>query len=61
MMKTPAICAHCKKPYLRHVDDTENACSECKVDEALHGYLRAIRRKDGRLSFFEWLILNIKG
>lgn len=60
-MKTPATCEYCKKPYFKHLHDAEHICSGCQVDEALHSYLGSLRRKDGSLSFFEWLILQLKG
>jgi len=60
-MKIPETCSVCKKLYLKNQGDKESVCSECRVDEALHFYLQALRRKDGRLTFFEWLFLSIEG
>lgn len=62
------ICPVCKLPH-ELVDDSvfpkaeeiENFCSDCKVDEALHAYLRSLRQMHGKLSLSEKFFLFIKG
>ncbi len=60
-MNMPGTCSVCNKSYLKAQNNQENICSECRVDEALHKYLQALRQKEGKLSFIEWLFISIKG
>lgn len=57
------ICSVCKQTFstFENQSDDNVLCSNCKTDEALHIYLQALRRQDAHLSFFEKLILLIKG
>jgi|GEM_PF-2826369 len=61
-------CTTCKKLHTNYPDsvfpkpvDIENICSECKVDEAFHAYLRSLRQKEERLTFSEWIFLTLRG
>ena len=55
------ICECFNSPYEPNSNIDSKICSDCEVDEALHSYLQALRRKENKLTISEKLFLLIKG
>jgi len=61
-------CPVCKKIHQEFRDsvfpkesEIKKFCPDCKVDEAMHAYLRSLRQKQEKLSLFERLFLFVQG